>query len=219
MARHAELKVPLKTLLLVMIGGYLLYIIWKNRREYFFNYASYGEGAFNEHGAPRGFSNASPYLLRSPPSNNPWHNPPFYPNLRLPSNVIGGGGRRGALMGGSQINIPNVLPPVDISERNIAPDFIHDRRVNIATRYPLNTPSTQIGVMYKIMGDHNDVHPLYGRRTDRNRWEYHTVINGSRVPVNSDRYHNDEVSTNDTVKMNGHEFRVTKYESDLQYSL
>jgi hypothetical protein len=216
MAKHFN-----KTYIIIgLLGAVITCIVWTNRREFFTSYnygpldiAGYGEDAYERRGAPPGFSNADPDILRNRMRQRR-HNQ-YYPNLTLPSTVVGGGYRMGGLLGGSQIGIPNVLPPIDISNQNIAPTNI----INIPTSYPINNPSTQIGVMYKIFGAHNDVHPLYGRRTDRNRWEYHSIINGVRVPVNANNRYDIELGNNDKVHMNGHDFRVTKYEPSLQYAL
>lgn len=144
-----------------------------------------------------------------------------YPNLILPASVIGGGARRGGVLGGSEMVIPTVSIPKDISNTNIAP-------VNILTRYdpanPLQKPH-QVGVIYKVFGNSNDIYPLYGAKREFNgsRWDYFTIVQKAggmsiKVPVRTKNY-NDRLGNNDPVWLDhcDEEHRVTIYEDGLQY--
>jgi hypothetical protein len=133
----------------------------------------------------------------------------------LPPQVIGCGGRRQGCLGGTQTGIPNIPPPMEISERNIAP-------VNIQTRGPLGVPQ-QVGVLYKIFGNLNEVYPLYGRKRwpNSDTWDYYTAIGQSgnqvKVKVLTKRRNHNELGTNDVVMIQGNsaKFRVTIYDQDF----
>ena len=77
----------------------------------------------------------------------------------------------------------------------------------------------QVGVLYKVNGDENDVLPLFGRRRypNDNRYEYYTLMGryGSKVKVIT-KNRNDEVGSNDVVFVKGSSepYRVTIYEND-----
>jgi hypothetical protein len=153
--------------------------------------------------------------LRYPYRSQAFYEQGRYPNMNLPPQVIGCGGRRGACLGGTQIAVPNMPPPIEISERNIAP-------VNVMTRGPLGVPQ-QVGVLYKVFGSLNDVYPLYGRKRFPNSdtWDYYTMIgrDGNRVKakvITRKRNYN-ELGTNDVVQIDGNtsKFRVTIYDSDF----
>ncbi len=132
-----------------------------------------------------------------------------YTNLYLPAQAIGCGGRRGACMGGSQVPIPNTVPPVDISEQNIAP-------VNIAVR-GYDDGLQQVGTVQRVFGNDNAVYPLFGRRIYRydNKWEYWTRFGpyGVILPLIPLR-NNEELNINDKVYIQGQkdEYRVTIYD-------
>lgn len=153
--------------------------------------------------------------LRYPYRSQAFYEQGWYPNMILPPQVIGGGYRRQGLLGGTQGGIPVVPPPIEISERNIAP-------VNITTRGPLGIPQ-QVGVLYKIFGSLNDALPLFGRRRypNGNTWDYYTLIGptGGKVKarVLTKRTNDNELGTNDHVRVEGSkaEYRVTVYESDF----
>ncbi len=171
-----------------------------------------------------------PYLQRIPDyrsvtqtDNQPQGNGPLYnyPDLLLPSQVIGCGGRRGGCLGGSQLVIPNVPSPKDISSVNIAP-------VNIATRMDPNNPQQrphQVGVIYKIFGNSNEVFPLYGtkRYFNGDLWDYYTLLQQAggmttKVPVRT-KNHNLRLGDNDSVWLDHceEEYRVTIYDNGLQF--
>jgi hypothetical protein len=152
--------------------------------------------------------------LRYPYRSQAFFEQGWYPNMSLPPQVIGCGGRREPCLGGTQTAITNVPPPIEITERNIAP-------VNITTRGPQGIPQ-QLGVLYKIFGSLNEVYPLYGRKKYPNsdNWEYYTMIGPNRdlkVPVITKRKNNNELQTNDVVKIAGNSatFRTTVYQQDF----
>lgn len=149
--------------------------------------------------------------LRYPYKSDYFYDQGWYPDLQLPFQVIGGGYRRQPTLGGTQVPIYNPPVQIDISNTNIAP-------VNISTRGPLGQPQ-QVGVLYKVNGDENDVLPLFGRRRypNDNRYEYYTLMGryGSKVKVIT-KNRNDEVGSNDVVFVKGSSepYRVTIYEND-----
>jgi len=150
--------------------------------------------------------------LKYPYKSPPFYNQKWYPNQMLPPQVIGCGARNTPCMGGTQIPIANPMPPIDISDRNIAP-------VNISTRGPLGQPQ-QVGAIYRVMGNENTVYPLFGRKKYPNgdKWEYYTTIGqyGVKMPVITQRK-NTELGTNEIVFIQGQRkapYRVTMYEND-----
>jgi hypothetical protein len=150
--------------------------------------------------------------LRYPYKSQPIYDVGMYPDMSLPPAVIGGGHRKEPTKGGSQMPILNVMPPVEISNDNIAP-------VNIRTRGPIGIPQ-QMGVLYKIQGNQNDFLPLFGRKLYPNgdHWEYYTLLgqNGDiKVPIMTQRKY-ESLGNNDTVRIRGLEgfYRVSTYDSD-----
>lgn len=151
------------------------------------------------------------------PLKYPYRSPDFYkqswyPNQTLPSNVVGCGARNIPCLGGSQIAIPNQMSPIDVSGRNIAP-------VNISTRGPIGQPQ-QVGAIYQVFGNENQVYPLYGRKKypNGNNWEYYTTIGqyGVKMPIITKK-RNEELGTNDIVFIQGQRkagYRVTMYDQD-----
>ncbi len=141
-----------------------------------------------------------------------YDNPYNYPNTILPAHVIGCGGRRGACMGGSQIPIPNTIPPVNISEQNIAP-------VNLTVR-GFDEGIQQVGTIQKVFGRDNMVYPLFGRKRYRNdnKWEYFVKFGqyGVILPIKSLRNY-EELNTNDEVHIQSQKdkYRVTMYDEDI----
>ena len=139
-------------------------------------------------------------------------NPYFYPNLRMPPTVIGCGGRRGACMGGTQVPIPNTLPPVNISNQNIAPVTIAMKGFDYGVQ--------QVGTIQRVFSKDNEVYPLFGRKRFRNdnKWEYFVKFGpyGVILPVVPLRNY-EELNTNDEVFIQGQEakYRVTIYEDDI----
>ena len=143
----------------------------------------------------------------------------WYPNMSLPPQVIGCGGRNGPCLGGTQETIQVINRPVEISERNISP-------VNIISK--VNDPNAvgipfQVGVLYKVFGSLNEIFPLYGVRRYRNSdtWDYTTKVgkqgNFIYLKVLTKRTNNNELQTNDIVVIDGNsgKFRVSMYDSSF----
>lgn len=150
--------------------------------------------------------------LRYPYKSDYFYEQNWYPNLELPFQVIGCGSRNTPCLGGTQVPIYNPPVPIEISNNNIAP-------VYISTRGPLGKPQ-QVGILYKINGNDNDILPLFGRRKypNDNIYEYYTIMGqyGVKVPIVT-KNKKDELGTNDVVfiKGNGTPYRVTIYKSDF----
>lgn len=150
--------------------------------------------------------------LRYPYKSDYFYDQNWYPNLSLPSQVVGCGGRRTPCLGGTQVPIYNPPNPINISDNNIAP-------VYISTRGPLGQPQ-QVGILYKVYGDENDTLPLFGRRNYPNErtWTYYTMLGnyGAKVPIVTKNKH-EELGTNDVVFIKGRKepYRATIYESDF----
>jgi len=131
-----------------------------------------------------------------------------YSDVILPGEVIGCGSRREPCYGGSQQVIGNILPPLDISNENIAP-----RNGNIGP-YP---PFQQVGYLYKIFASYEDnsYRPLYLERIRENTkfpiYNYFTVdTEGEKFNVIIPSKYR-ELGTNDQVQIDGEDcfFRVT----------
>ena len=150
--------------------------------------------------------------LRYPYKSDYFYDQSWYPDLKLPNQVIGCGGRNQPCVGGTQVPIYNPRTPIDISNTNISP-------VYVSTRGPLGEPQ-QMGVLYKVYGDENDTLPLFGRKKYPNdtKYEYYTLLGkyGSKVNIIT-KNKNDELGTNDIVFIKGinEPYRVTIYESDF----
>jgi hypothetical protein len=150
--------------------------------------------------------------LRYPYKSDYFYERGYYPNLQVPFQALGCGGRRTPCLGGTQVPIYNPPLSIDISERNIAP-------VYVSTRGPLGK-NQQLGVLYKVYGDDNDVLPLFGRRKYPNdtKYEYYTLMGryGVKLPIIV-KNKNYELGTNDIVFVKGlpSPYRVTIYESDF----
>ena len=150
--------------------------------------------------------------IRYPYKSDYFYDQRWYPNLELPFQVIGGGYRNTPTLGGTQVPIYNPPTYRDVSNNNIAP-------INIQTRGPLGQPQ-QVGVMYKVNGNDNDMLPLFGRRKypNDNKYEYYTIMGrfDVKVPVIT-KNRNDELGNNDVVFIKGRSspYRVTIYETDF----
>jgi hypothetical protein len=150
--------------------------------------------------------------LRYPYKSDYFYDQQWYPNLQLPFQVVGCGSRNTPCLGGTQVPIYNPPVTIDVSDRNIAP-------VNVSTRGPLGQPQ-QLGILYKVYGNENDILPLFGRRRYPNdsKYDYYTTIGqfGTKVPIVT-KNRNDELGTNDVVFIKGSSspYRVTIYESDF----
>jgi hypothetical protein len=150
--------------------------------------------------------------LEYPYKSADFYDQKWYPNLALPFQVIGAGYRNTPTLGGTQIPILNPPTPIRIDESNIAP-------VNIATRGPEGR-GQQMGVLYKIYGNANDILPLFGRRRfpNDNQYDYWTLMGpyGVKVAVVT-KNRNYELGNNDVVFIQNMKepYRVTIYEQDL----
>ena len=150
--------------------------------------------------------------LKYPYKSDYFYDQSWYPNLNLPFQVIGCGSRNTPCLGGTQVPIYNPPTPIDISNNNIAP-------VYISTRGPLGQPQ-QVGILYKINGNDNDILPLFGRRKypNDNIYEYYTIMGqfGVKVPVVT-KNRKDELGSNDVVFIKGRPdpYRVTIYKNDF----
>ena len=137
-----------------------------------------------------------------------------YPNLNLPFQVIGGGGRMIPTYGGSQVPIMNPSLPINISSANIAPVNIHQPDMNDSFR--------QVGVIMKVFGENNQMLPLFGREKYPNsdKWLYYTQVGkyGVSLPVKSAQHrgYDFQLQDNDEVVIKGisGKYRVTTYDTD-----
>jgi hypothetical protein len=157
--------------------------------------------------------------LGYPNRSHAFYNQGVYPNMALPPQVIGCGGRRGPCLGGTQETISVISSPIEISERNIAPVNIISRALD-----PNAVGVTQqVGVLYKIFGTLNEIFPLYGVRRYRNSdtWDYFTKVgkegNFVTLKVLTKRVNNNELQTNDIVILDGNtsRFTVTMYDNNF----
>ena len=158
----------------------------------------------------------------------PYYDLSWYPNLALPSSVIGCGGRGQSCYGGTQIAIPNLSSALNISDQNIAPStlFTHGYNRSYPNKFCGNSGGyrdrrsdyRQVGVIYRIFGANNVMYPLYGRRnnTYEDKWNYYTVINDYRVPVITNKNYT-ELGINDEVTLPNMigKYRVTVYADDF----
>ncbi len=132
----------------------------------------------------------------------------WYPNLKLPFQVISSGGWRNIpTLGGTQIPIMNPPVPLDISDTNIAP-----RNIRIINQ---EKPEL-IGSVYKIFGNANQMMNLYRMRNKNNYFNYYTVNQqGVLIPVIT-KNRTDEPGDGDTVFLKGirEPYRVSIYNLD-----
>lgn len=149
--------------------------------------------------------------IRYPYQSMPFYNSVEYDNYNLPDIVIGCGRRRIPCIGGSQKVINNEIPCRKFTDDNIAP-------INIRTQGPEGQPQ-QVGTLYNIFSNKNEVLPLFGRKRfpNDNKWEYYAIAGqfGSKIPVKPLRNY-DEIGTNDMVQLINYpgNFRATIYEKD-----
>lgn len=136
-----------------------------------------------------------------------------YPQNNLPFQVIGGGRRMAPTLGGTEVPIANPMLPINISEAPIAP-------INITTRGPRGMPQ-QLGVIYKVQGDHNTYLPLFGMKEYPNSdsYKYYTAVGENsqvKVPLIT-KYKNQPLGDNDEVIMVGsnERYRISLYESSF----
>ncbi len=151
--------------------------------------------------------------LRYPYRSDYFYDQAIYPQSNLPFQVMGGGRRMAPTLGGSEVPIINPTVPINVAEAPIAP-------INISTRGPRGLPQ-QLGVIYKINGDHNTYLPLFGMKEYPNSdsYKYYTAFgNNSQVKVPLiTKYRNQPLGDNDEVMIKGdpHKYRVSLYESDF----
>lgn len=154
--------------------------------------------------------------LKYPYKSDYFYDQKWYPDLKLPFQVIGGGRRMTPTLGGTQVPILNPPVPIRIDDENIAPNNI--MAVNMSTRGPEGV-GQQIGVIYKIYGTANDMLPLYGRRRfpNDNQYDYWTTVGpyAVKVPVVT-KNRNYELGDNDVVFIKGSRepYRITMYNND-----
>lgn len=167
-------------------------------RNYSFNNTNACQGKTNMLVDPLLYNfDTKPYNLKFPYFN--YYNSP---------EIIGCGGRR--IPCDKRNAIPNVLDPIDISNRNIAP-------ITVRVDGNLDMQLRKVGTIYKIFGNENQVFPLYGRILYNNdsKWEYFTRMGQTleylRV-FQPQQYQ--ELGNNDTVKIEGQcgEYRVSIYD-------
>ena len=149
---------------------------------------------------------------RYPYKSVDFYNLNFYPDLVLPTPVIGGGRRAIPTLGGTETAISSAIQPVLVDNDNIAP-------INIRTRGPIGLPQ-QIGSIMKVFGTKNDLYPLFGRKRypNGNQWDYYTIIHPNNVKVKVITHNNNyELGNNDTVILDGFpgKYRVTVYDTDF----
>lgn len=137
-----------------------------------------------------------------------------FPNVVLPGDVVGCGSRREPCYGGSQQIVNNILPPLELSNSNVAP--------TTGTIGP-NPPFQEVGYLYKIMApyEENAYKPLYLKKINPDArypvYKYFTLnTNNERQDViipNKLR----ELGTNDQVKIKGEKYfyRVTVNQSNF----
>ena len=151
--------------------------------------------------------------LRYPYRSDYFYDQAWYPQNNLPFQVIGGGRRMAPTLGGTEVPIANPMLPISVSEAPIAP-------INITTRGPRGVPQ-QLGVIYKVQGDHNTYLPLFGMKEYPNSdsYKYYTALgNNSQVKVPLiTKYKNQPLGDNDEVIMVGknERYRCSIYESSF----
>lgn len=132
---------------------------------------------------------------------------PYFNYYNSPQ-IIGCGGRRAPC--DTRHAIPNVLDPIDISNRNIAPHTVHvDGNLDMKLQ--------KVGAIYKIFGNDNEVFPLMGRKLYYNdeKWEYFASMGptGEYLRVFQQRQW-EELGNNDEVEIEGRcgKYRVAIYD-------
>jgi hypothetical protein len=130
-----------------------------------------------------------------------------FPNVTMTPHVVSCGGRRGPCYGGSQQVVNNVIPPLNISNNNIAPNNV------------LNNQKEKwhpIGVAYKVFGSNNNELKLFLKES-KGTYHYAVLLNGSLTPILHPHFPYRQLGTNDVIKipkMEGN-YRVSVY--DTQY--
>jgi hypothetical protein len=127
--------------------------------------------------------------------------------MALQPQVIGCGARNTPCMGGTQIPIANPMPPIDISNTNIAPITAHINN----THNGFENNIIQIGVLYKIFGNYNTYLPLY-YNNDLN--EYYVYYKNKKVIVKSE-VNGEMIGINDEIKIDNINYRATIFSDDI----
>lgn len=133
---------------------------------------------------------------------NPFYEQNHYPNMNLPSQVIGCGARNTPCLGGTQIPIANPMSPIDISEKNIAPTTVKIEN----THNGFNQSIIQVGLLYKIFGNYNTYIPLYYNNDEK---FYFIYYKNSVMKLDNSNY-----GVNDELVIDEHKYRVTIYQDD-----
>ena len=163
-------------LLLIIISGYYYQFYYKN--EHFNNYQ---------------------FFKQLP---NSYYTQKTYPNMKLQPQVIGCGARNTPCIGGTQVPIANPMPPIDISNNNIAPITIKNNN----TYNNFNQNIIQVGVLYKIFGNFNNYIPLYYNNNEKFYFIYYQN-NVMKLPKSN-------YGNNDELVINSKKYRVTIYETN-----
>jgi hypothetical protein len=132
-----------------------------------------------------------------------------FPNVTYTPQVVGCGSRREPCYGGSQQVINNILPPLNISNDNIAPSNIELDGNYMHDFY-------QVGVAYKIFSNNNEILPLYTLKNGR-QYDYFIMPEMKErkfIKVLNDGSPLRRLGTNDIIKIPNREgtYRVTVYE-------
>lgn len=138
----------------------------------------------------------------------------IYPNVVLNPFVVGCGGRREPCYGGSQQVVNNILPPLNVSNGNIAPN-------NIKLQSMVNNGQLmEVGTLYKIFGKENVEYPLYVKVLNNpeqsNRYYYFTKLADGNLRKVKTASPYRELGINDQVAVEGEEYfyRVTIYQTN-----
>jgi len=130
-----------------------------------------------------------------------------YPNVTLMPQAVGCGSRREPCYGGSQQIVNNILPPLNISGENIAPNNLFNKKDMKDYFHP-------IGVVYKVYGKENDTFPLYISIND-DKYEYYVtkdLYDRRFIKVKSPHPPYRKLGTNDWVQLDKEFYRVSVYD-------
>lgn len=209
---------------LIIVVLFLIYFIFTNRNAQI----------VMREGFQQQESNTNQYIASSPPilvnardvpqlytvqNIKPFNNFSEYdvgtfPNVVLNPFVVGCGGRREPCYGGSQQVVNNILPPLDISNNNIAPNNIKFDQRNSDNQL------MEVGSIYKVFGKENIEYPLFVKVMDNpkrsNRYKYFTKLEDQRLRSVKTKSPYRELGINDQVSVEGEPYfyRVTIYQSN-----
>ena len=136
-----------------------------------------------------------------------------YPDVVLPGEVVGCGGRREPCYGGSQQVVANLLPPLNITDDNIAPTNGSIGAV---------PPFMEVGYLYKVFAPYaeNAYRPLYLNKVHEKDgfyiYNYFTIDGNERRKVFTPSKYR-QLGTNDQVTIEGEKYfyRVTINENNF----